>query len=100
MNDPAANLEVGSRYLRRLVDRFRGNIVLAIAAYNAGVNPVVRNRGVPPYPETTRYLRRVALAWLHLEQDGTLTPFWLAVIRSYGRWQQAESVLALGLTAQ
>ncbi len=99
MNDPAANLEVGTRYLRHLVDRFGGNIVLAVAAYNAGASTVAQHRGVPPYPETNRYLREVALAWLHLEQDGTLTPFWLTVIRTYGRWPQAWGMLVLSLTA-
>ncbi len=97
MHDPAANLEVGTTYLRRLVDRFGGNVVLAVAAYNAGAGTVSRHGGVPPYPETTRYLRRVALAWLHLQQDGTLTPFWRTVVRSYGRWQHAPGALVIGL---
>ncbi len=99
MDDPASNLEVGTRYLRRLVDRFEGNVVLAVAAYNAGARTVAQHGGVPPYPETNRYLREVALAWLHLEQDGTLTPFWLTVIRTYGRWPQAWGMLVLSLTA-
>lgn len=98
MDDPAANLEVGARYLRRLVDRFGGNVVLAVAAYNAGVGTVAQHRGVPPFRETNRYLRQIALAWLHLEEDGTLTPLWLTIIRSYGRWQQIGGMLVVGLS--
>ncbi len=97
MKDPAANLEVGATYLRRLVDRFDGNVVLAVAAYNAGAGTVAHHGGVPPFPETTRYLRHVALAWFHLEQDGTLTPFWLTVIRSFDLWQHSRGILLVGL---
>jgi len=93
MNDPAANLAVGAAYLRRLADRFDGNLVLAVAAYNAGAGPVRQHRGVPPFPETTRYVRQVALAWFHLQRDGTLTPFWLRVIRSFDVWQHARPAL-------
>jgi hypothetical protein len=101
MDDPALNLEVGAAYLRRLIDRFGGDTVLAVAAYNAGADTVVRHGGVPPFPETARYLRQVALAWFHLERQGTLTPFWLAVIRSFDLWQHARPVLlaALGVLA-
>ncbi len=97
MDDPAANLEVGATYLRRLVDRFGGNAVLAVAAYNAGAETVAQHGGVPPFPETSRYLRQVALAWLHLEQDGTLTPFWLGVIRSFDLWQHVRTILLISL---
>lgn len=93
MDDPAANLAVGTAYLRRLVDRFRGNVVLAVAAYNAGATPVLRHGGVPPFPETARYLRQVALAWLHLQRDGTLSPVWLGLVRSLDLCQKARPVL-------
>lgn len=97
MDDPAANLEIGATYLRRLVDRFGGNVVLAVAAYNAGTGPVAQHGGVPPFPETTRYLRRVALAWFHLEREHTLTPFWLDVIHSFDLWQQVRTILLISL---
>ena len=57
--DPAASLDGGARYLRLLANEF--GTVLAIAAYNAGPGAVRRYRGVPPYPETRRYVRLVLL---------------------------------------
>ena len=57
--DPIANVSGGTRYLRDLLDMF-DNLVLAIAAYNAGENAVIRNgRRIPPYQETQTYVRRV-----------------------------------------
>jgi transglycosylase-like protein with SLT domain len=57
--DPFENVEGGVRHLRRLMDRFRGNVRLVLAAYNAGEPAVIAYRGVPPYPETRRYVARV-----------------------------------------
>jgi soluble lytic murein transglycosylase-like protein len=57
--DPRTNLDVGSRYLGRLIDNFGGNLELAVAAYNAGPGAVERYGGVPPYTETRDYVRRV-----------------------------------------
>lgn len=56
--DPAQNVAAGTRYLRGLWDRF-GELDLAVAAYNAGPNAVLRYGGIPPYPETRRYVREV-----------------------------------------
>lgn len=56
--DPVQNIEGGVRYLRHLLDRF-GDLRLALAAYNAGPGNVERYGGVPPFPETLRYLRRI-----------------------------------------
>jgi soluble lytic murein transglycosylase-like protein len=56
--DPVQNIEGGVRYLRHLMDRF-GDLRLALAAYNAGPGNVDRYGGVPPFPETQRYLRRI-----------------------------------------
>ncbi len=50
--DPAQNLDGGTRHLRGLLDRFDGDVRLALAAYNAGSEAVRRLGGVPPYPET------------------------------------------------
>ena len=99
MEDPAANLEVGTVYLRRLVDQFGGNTVLAVAAYNAGAGEVAQHGGVPPFPETTRYLRQVAVAWFHLQQEGTLTPFWRHALRSFDMWPRVRTALLIGLGA-
>jgi soluble lytic murein transglycosylase-like protein len=55
-DDPRQNLEGGARYLRMMYDRF-GNWRLALAAYNAGPEAVQRHGGIPPYAETTHYVR-------------------------------------------
>lgn len=57
--DPFANLDAGSRYLCDLVSRFGGKLDLAVAAYNAGPEVVVRYGRVPPYRETQDFVRRV-----------------------------------------
>jgi soluble lytic murein transglycosylase len=57
--DPEANVRGGVRHLRYLQDLFPGRLPLALAAYNAGEQAVLRYDGVPPYPETRRYVDRV-----------------------------------------
>ena len=55
-DDPEQNLDGGARYLRMMFDRF-GSWRLALAAYNAGPGAVEQHGGVPPYDETTNYVR-------------------------------------------
>lgn len=62
--DPRQNILGGARYLRILANTFSGDLVLTIAAYNAGEGAVLRHRGIPPYEETQRYVRRV-LRWYY-----------------------------------
>jgi soluble lytic murein transglycosylase-like protein len=57
--DPRQNIHAGTRHLRAMIERFHHDLRLAVAAYNAGVGPVVRHRGVPPYPETREYVTQV-----------------------------------------
>ena len=57
--NPIQNVSAGARYLRQLLDRFGGDVRLAVAAYNAGPGAVERYGGVPPYSETCRYVERV-----------------------------------------
>jgi soluble lytic murein transglycosylase len=56
---PHENIEGGCRHLRMLIDRYRGNVPLVLAAYNAGEKRVDEAGGVPPIPETREYLARV-----------------------------------------
>ena len=57
--EPRQNVEGGVSHLRYLLDRYGGNLRLALAAYNAGEKAVDAYGGVPPYPETMEYLARV-----------------------------------------
>jgi soluble lytic murein transglycosylase-like protein len=57
--DPLQNVRGGLAYLRFLLAYYRGDVVLAAAAYNAGEKAVDRYRGIPPYAETQAYVRKV-----------------------------------------
>jgi len=57
--DPGQNVWGGTRYIKGLLDRFGGNVKLAVAAYNAGPGAVEKYSGVPPYAETQNYVQNV-----------------------------------------
>ncbi|HSO24874.1 MAG TPA: lytic transglycosylase domain-containing protein [Chondromyces sp.] len=57
--DPEDNVRGGTRELSRLVERYAGNLQLALAAYNAGEGAVAQYKGVPPYSETRTYVARI-----------------------------------------
>lgn len=57
--NPKENIDGGTRYFRKIMDQFNGNLILSIAAYNAGPGLVSRTGGVPRITETRRYVNKV-----------------------------------------
>ncbi len=57
--DPQENIDGGTRYFRSLLDSFNNDLILSLAAYNAGPGLVTRTGGVPRIPETLRYINKV-----------------------------------------
>jgi soluble lytic murein transglycosylase-like protein len=73
MYDPDDNVGGGTKYLRQLLDRFHGNLPLALAAYNAGENAVDRYQALPPYDETRQYVKKVLRYYrTFLVRDGVI----------------------------
>jgi soluble lytic murein transglycosylase-like protein len=69
IHEPSENIEGGVQHLRMLLDRYNGNVPLALAAYNAGENAVDQAGGIPPFPETRDYVWRVLqFRQLYLQQ--------------------------------
>jgi soluble lytic murein transglycosylase-like protein len=66
-SDPAQNIDAGTHLLRELLVKYGGDVVKALAAYNAGEGAVDRYHGLPPYPETQRYVNKVVRAY---QRDG------------------------------
>ncbi len=81
--DPYVNLDVGSRYVNGLLKDYKGDLEMALAAYNAGPGVVDRYKGVPPYTETRSFVRDV-----------------LAQYAVYNRKLEARGVKAAALTAR
>lgn len=84
--DPYQNIEGGVRHLRYLLDRYPGNVPLALAAYNAGEKAVDYYHGIPPFAETTQYVQKIlgqspslgsggrsTVIYRYIERDGTMT---------------------------
>lgn len=57
--DPEQNVEAGVSHLKMLLDRYKGNLTLVLAAYNAGAKAVDQYKGIPPYKETQDYVKKV-----------------------------------------
>jgi soluble lytic murein transglycosylase-like protein len=67
--DPAQNIMGGTRYLRWLANQFNGDMILTLAAYNAGPEAVRKYGGVPPFEETRHYVKRVLAYYQQLKSQ-------------------------------
>ncbi|MBN1379973.1 MAG: lytic transglycosylase domain-containing protein [Gammaproteobacteria bacterium] len=72
--DPDQNLKAGIRHFRELMDQYRDNLRLALAAYNAGAHNVKKYKGVPPFRETQNYVTKVMDYFERYKQQSGIVP--------------------------
>ena len=72
--DPAQSIDAGARHLRGLLARYKGDYVLAAAAYNAGIGTVTKYGGIPPYAETIAYVAKVQALHARYRQAMKMPP--------------------------
>jgi soluble lytic murein transglycosylase-like protein len=72
--DAIENTTSGAKHLHYLLDRFHGNIRLALAAYNAGEGRVDQYGQIPPYKETQEYVKKVLAYYRNYKKDGWIMP--------------------------
>ncbi|HVI58102.1 MAG TPA: lytic transglycosylase domain-containing protein [Luteimonas sp.] len=71
---PAQSIDAGARYMKSLLRRYKGDRVLAAAAYNAGIGAVARYGGVPPYAETRAYIEKVQALYARYREAMGIRP--------------------------
>lgn len=72
--DPRQNIMGGARYLRILINTFDGSVALALAAYHAGSSTVEKYGGIPPYPDTRKYIVDVIKLYHRYQEKNTIAP--------------------------
>lgn len=75
--DPQDNINGGTRYLRKMLGLFKGNLRLALAAYNAGPSTVISIGGVPRWKETITYVQKVQYYYQVYQKDSPLARSWV-----------------------
>ena len=88
--DPEQNIIAGTRYLRFLSTRFKGNFDHIVAAYNAGEGAVDKYRGIPPYRETRNYVVQVRNRYVRLSGN---TPVAAAPIKAVAKVAGKDNVI-------
>jgi len=89
--DPKQNIDAGVKYMRWLLDTFNGDVVLALAGYNAGEGAVMKYGGtVPPYRETQEYVRRISARYNAIS-DGRYIHTARAIGSRSGKLMQSDS---------
>jgi soluble lytic murein transglycosylase-like protein len=97
--DEELNIGIGTAYLGQLLNKYKGNMVLALAAYNAGPGAVDRYDGIPPYDETITYTNRVVAYWYELTNYpaaySIFTAVQWAIIHTVIGWCSIITILGL-----